>query len=103
MESANVVDKLSELEKVILEHYLCNGYKLAKDQEDNDPKWGFKVRIVSTHKDKSLMVEFSENNQITIPYSKIGNKTTDEMYNEALRHFKNKKDIKWTVKKHMIP
>ena len=79
------MDKLAELEKAILEHYLTKGYQLGIGG------WGFKVNISTFYKTKEIQIMFRENvydNYITV--FRAEEETTKEMFNEALKFFSNK-------------
>lgn len=87
-EVENPVDRLAELEEVILHHYLDQGYKLEKDQQDGDPTWAFSVYIESRYKDKRLGVHFYKNEKQDSKFYFNG-KTTKEIYDSAIEHFKS--------------
>lgn len=85
-------DKLAELEKVILDHYLSKGYKLKKDQTENDTEWFFKVVTCSAYKDKLLYVYFytwneSKNDWEETEYMQIDARTTKELFDAAFEFF----------------
>lgn len=84
IEALETRDSLAELEKVILDYYLNNGYQLSFGG------WGFKVKIETDYnKDKKLIVQFRESylhdylNCFTL-YCKG---TTKEMFDKAFEYF----------------
>jgi hypothetical protein len=88
-------DRLAELEKQILEYFLSKGFKLKKDQKEDDTKWFLEVQIKSIHKKKTLDVIFyywsytdglsqwKESNR-----DRFVAKTTKEMFDKAFEYFK---------------
>jgi hypothetical protein len=56
------MDNLEELEKLILEYSLINGYKLGIGG------WGFKVYIESYYKNKILIVSFFDGKEVSLLY-----------------------------------
>lgn len=76
------MDKLAELEKVILDYYLEKGYKVGKGL------WSFKVDIVSNWKSKLIEIVFKDNNIRTTVYMEVF-ENTEEMWSKAIKHFKN--------------
>lgn len=76
------MDKLAELEKVILDYYLEKGYKVGKGL------WSFKVDVVSNWKSKLIEIVFKDNNIRTTVYMEVF-ENTEEMWNKAIKHFKN--------------
>lgn len=76
------MDKLAKLEKTILDYYLARGYKIGVGN------WSFKVEINSRWKSKHISIRFYENNQETLKYIQTSN-TTKEMFDEAIKCFKN--------------
>jgi len=81
-------DRLAELEAVILQHYLDKGYKLEKDQEEGDVKWGFRIAISSDYKQKVLHLILYKNREIDYQ-GHFDGKTTKEMYDKAFEHFRS--------------
>lgn len=80
LEADDMPDRLTELEKVILDYYLDKGYQVGVG------KWYFNVAISTCFKSKVLKVFFIEelsSNEVfeTIQY------TTKEMFDEAIKHF----------------
>jgi len=80
-------DRLAELEAVILQHYLDKGYKLEKDQEEDDVKWSFVVRTNTTYKNKGLEVIFYIDGDGEVMYYDNQSKTTKDMFDAAIEHF----------------
>jgi hypothetical protein len=88
-------DRLAELEKQILEYFLSKGFKLKKDQKEDDTKWFFEVNINSKYKQKTLEVVFyywsdadytsgwEESNKDSFTA-----RTTKEMFDKAFEYFK---------------
>lgn len=81
-------DPLAALEELILQHFLNQGYKLEKDQDEVDVSWGFRVAISSDYKHKSLFVILTLGSEVNLNYSTIGAETTKEMFTKAIEHFK---------------
>ena len=84
------MDRLAELEKVILDYHLDKGYQVGVGH------WGFEVTVESKYKEKKLVVIFwddSYNNKIkaTHIYSDVICETTQEMFDEAIKFFKGAK------------
>lgn len=75
------MDNLEELEKLILEYSLTNGYNLGIDN------WGFKVYVDSYYKNKTLTVSFFDGKEVSLLY-KITKDRVAEMFEEAINHFK---------------
>lgn len=78
------MEKLAELEKVILDYYLAKGYQIGVGG------WGFYVGIESDYKSKQLVVYFrrdagSNYEQIL----KTAESTTKEMFDKAIEYFKD--------------
>ena len=77
------LDKLAELEKVILEHYLKKGYLV------DIGVWTFNIEIKSEYKSKHLLIYFRES--IDEHYSQVFEteaETTMKMFKEAIKYFK---------------
>ncbi len=79
-------DRLAELEKVILDYYLNQGYKLFENQTEADNQWFFRTLIQSLHKQKELIITFCEaGEKDKIVYIKA--ETTKEMFDKAFELF----------------
>ncbi len=84
----NMPDKLAELEKVILDCYLAQGYQVGVDG------WQFKVNISTYFKCKEIQVMFSSDKTKNFEtVFRISKKTTQEMWNESIKFFNI-----WTLK-----
>lgn len=75
-------DKLAELEKVILDYYLAQGYEIGVGE------WNFNVDNYSFYKSKRVRVIFwdYEKDIHRIEYNKEY-KTTKEMWDKSIEHF----------------
>ena len=70
------IDKLAELEKLILDKLIKKGYIIGSGD------WGFKVEINSTWKQKSLNVLLKDKNGIR-PVFTTTKENLEQMYDEA--------------------
>jgi hypothetical protein len=89
LEELENIDRLAELEKVILDYYLDKGYQVGIGE------WAFNVEIDSDYKSKVLTVHFAKGDGL--PYSKVfqvQEKTTKEMFDKAFEFFQLKKENK---------
>ena len=78
-------DRLAELEKVILDYYLEEGYQVGISG------WSFKVNISTYHKQKEIQIMFKKDfhsNYETV--FRISKKTTKEMFDAASEYFSTK-------------
>lgn len=83
-------DQLAVLEADILKYFLARGYKLAKDQTEDDVKWSFKVDIKLRLKKKYLAVElWATKGGSKVVYEKES-ATTSAMWSDALKYFERK-------------
>lgn len=80
LEALENQDKLAELEKVILDCYLAQGYQIGVGD------WGFKVEINSRHKHKSLNVLFGDEEGCRIVFTKTAI-ISSEMFDKAIEFF----------------
>lgn len=80
-------DRLAELEEKILKYYISKGYKLLKDQVQDDDEWSFRVEINSRHKYKTIRVWLILSDFCDIDYNDIST-TTKEMFDKAFEFFK---------------
>lgn len=78
------MDKLAELEKVILDYYLARGYKIGTGD------WSFEVEIATKWKFKHITVFFWDNVEVFTPYCSIS-ATTGDMFAKAIKFFKQKR------------
>lgn len=79
-------DKLAELEKIILDYYLAKGYQVGVGG------WAFKVNISTYFKDKEIQVMFRNTYSVNFEsVFRIRKKTTKEMFDKAIEHFKELK------------
>ena len=86
LEALEIKDRLAELEKVILDYYLNQGYKLFENQTEADNQWFFRTEIQSLHKQKELIITFCEaGEKDKIFYIKA--ETTKEMFDKAFEFF----------------
>lgn len=88
VEADAMPDRLAELEKVILDCYLVQGYQIGVGG------WAFKVNISTLHKTKEIQIMFRENiysNLETI--FRTDAKTTKEMFDKAIEHFRIEESI----------
>jgi len=77
---------LYNLETIILNYYLDKGYKLEKDQKEDDVKWTFFVEVKSGYKSKELKVIFTANNGVK--EIKVFNDTNiKDLYEQVERFF----------------
>ena len=75
-------DKLAELEKVILDYYLEEGYLVGIGG------WGFKVNISTYHKRKEIQIMYRENQEANYEtVFRVWRKTTKEMFDKAFEYF----------------
>lgn len=81
-----MMDKLAELEKVILDYYLNKGYKIGSGD------WSFKVEISSKWKNKQIAVFFWDKDTVSTPYFSIS-ATTGDMFGKAIEFF-NKNEVR---------
>lgn len=78
----NNQDKLAELEQVILNCYLAQGYQIGIGG------WAFKVNISTFHKTKEIQIMFRQNlNSNLETIFRIDAKTTKEMFDKAIEFF----------------
>lgn len=92
---------LAELEAKILDYYLAKGYKLEKDQTENDESWIFEVNIATCHKEKQLYVIFSADGKEKTEFYTL-NTTTKEMFDAAFEFFKDKGVVDKRIKTNDI-
>lgn len=97
LEELESIDRLAELEKVILDYYLDKGYQVSSGD------WGFEVYISSKYKNKNIQVRFydftdekMENDIIFIHH----HLTTNIIFNKAFEFFQLKKENKDEKCKH---
>jgi hypothetical protein len=81
------MNRLAELEAHILDYYLQKGYKLEKDQTEEDTKWNFNIAINTQYKKKTLEVWTAIGDLIGQTFS-ISVPTTKEMFDKAFENFK---------------
>lgn len=78
----NSEDRLAELEKVILDYYLYEGYKI------NIGGWGFKVNISTYQKQKEIQIMFRKNRKSNYEtVFRIDKQSTKEMFDAAFEYF----------------
>lgn len=80
------MDRLAELEKVILDYYLDKGYEVYIGD------WDFTVTIDSDYKSKQLEVWFYKGDRF--PYELeffVKEETIEEMFDKAFNYFSLKK------------
>lgn len=83
-------DRLAELEKVILDYYLGKGYEI------NDGTWGFKVEIISTYKNKTMVVFFTDKDGIK-PILRLNRKTTKKLFDRAIEYFTSRNNKQYVI------
>lgn len=82
LETLENQDKLAELEKVILDCYLVQGYQIGVGG------WAFKVNISTLHKTKEIQIMFRENIYSDLEtIFRTDAKTTKEMFDKAIDFF----------------
>ena len=78
----NSEDRLAELEKVILDYYLAEGYRVGVGG------WHFVINISTSYKRKEIQIMFrqdeSSNSETVFRTYK---QSTKEMFNQAIEHF----------------
>lgn len=80
VEADNTPDRLAELEKVIMDYYLDKGYQVGVGE------WCFGVDIISRYKHKGIYIYFYDNDDYESVYKSVS-KTTNEMWDKAIKHF----------------
>lgn len=80
VEADNTPDRLAELEKVIMDYYLDKGYRVGVGE------WCFGVDIISRYKHKGIYIYFYDNDDYESVYKSVS-KTTNEMWDKAIKHF----------------
>lgn len=82
-------DRLTELEKAILDYYLSIGYKVGEGG------WSFMINISTLYKFKEIQIKFCKDikSDFEIVF-RTHSETTEEMFNKAFKHFLAKGDSK---------
>lgn len=80
VEADNMPDRLAELEKVMLEHYIAKGYQVGVGN------WCFRVDIASHYRDKGIFTYFYDNDDKELVNRFLGD-TTKEIWDKAIKHF----------------
>jgi len=93
IQKSDNISSLARLEKVILDYYISKGYVVGSGG------WCFEVAIASIYKNKSLVVKFfqlDDNKEWdeNLAFSKLGVKTIEEAFTEAINFFEEDTDSK---------
>lgn len=92
VEAYNMPDRLAELEKIVMDYYLAQGYEFVSGD------WGFEINIVSRYKGKNITIMVYDFRNGKKDVEHIGliweqSTTTKEMWDKAIAHFTTRQNI----------